>query len=94
VGPFFFGAVIVVIALTMVRISAVYLAATALFYGLFFVLLVDIFLMSRVIKKAVNNRFPDSKERIGSLYLYAAMRSISFRRLRNPKPQVKPGDTI
>jgi hypothetical protein len=94
VGPFFFGAVIVVIALTMVRITAVYLAATALFYGLFFVLLVDIFLMSRVIRKAVRDRFPDSKERLGSLYLYAAMRSISFRRLRNPKPQVKPGDAI
>jgi hypothetical protein len=96
VGPFFFGAVVVVIVLTTVfgKRPAVILGTTLGFYALFLVLLLDIFLIYRTIRKAVASRFPDSKERMASLIMYAAMRSISFRKLRNPSPRVKPGDTV
>ena len=55
---------------------------------------VDSVLISRKIKKLVRERFPKSDQRMGSLYLYAIMRSITFRRMRAPAPQVNIGDKI
>ena len=36
-------------------------------------------------------RFPKTDQRLGSLYLYAIMRGLTFRRMRVPKPQVELG---
>jgi hypothetical protein len=94
-GPVFFGTVLVVIAVTLFRPpNQVIIASTFVFYGLFLMLLLDIFLISRRINRAVEERFPDTKERMPALYLYGGMRSISFRKLRSPAPKVKPGDAI
>jgi len=46
------------------------------------------------VKKLVRARFPESRDKMGSLYFYAIMRAISFRFIRNPKPQVKVGQAI
>lgn len=55
---------------------------------------VDSFLLSRKIRKLVAERVPNSKESSGRLLGYAIMRSISFRRMRVPRPRVKVGDKI
>jgi hypothetical protein len=49
-----------------------------------------LFLSRRVVKK-VREKFPDAPDRAASLGWYAAMRASQIRRLRVPKPIVKPG---
>ena len=96
VGTWFFGTTFVVMLASFNRglNPSIYLAANALFFLMLFATAVDGFLISRVVKRLVRERLPDAKDRMGSLYMYAIMRSISFRFIRNPKPQVKVGQAI
>jgi Protein of unknown function (DUF3043) len=55
---------------------------------------VDCVLLCRRVRKMVTERLPKESPRWRGLYWYAIMRTLSFRRLRVPKPRVKPGDTI
>ena len=56
--------------------------------------IVDGVLISRKIKKLVGERFPNTTQRRRSLYMYGIMRSITFRRMRVPKPQIDIGETV
>lgn len=96
IGTWFFGTTFLVMIVGFNRAlnSSIYLAANALFVLMLLATAVDSYLISRTVKKLVRERFPDSKERLGSLYLYATMRAISFRFIRNPKPKVKVGEAI
>ncbi|GAA4251075.1 DUF3043 domain-containing protein [Dactylosporangium darangshiense] len=96
IGTFFFGTTFLVMIVGFNRSlnQSIYTAANALFFLMLLATAIDGFMISRKVKKLVQERFPDAKERMGSLYLYAIMRSISFRFIRNPKPQVKVGQSI
>ena len=72
----------------------IYLAANLLFLLFALATAVDSYLISRKVKKLVTERFPKTHQRMRSLYLYAIMRGITFRFIRNPKPKVKPGAKI
>ncbi len=48
----------------------------------------------RVAGPARRERFPQTTQKIGSLQIYAVMRSLSFRRMRVPKPLVELGDKV
>jgi hypothetical protein len=50
--------------------------------------------LSRRVRRVVGARFPKTEERWGSLYFYAIMRSLNFRRMRIPKPRVNVGDQV
>lgn len=69
-------------------------------YGLvlFVVLLVTIgldgYLSGRRITKAVRAKFPKEEVRGRSVGWYAFVRSTQIRKLRIPKPRVKPGETV
>jgi hypothetical protein len=54
----------------------------------------DSILICRKINKLVAARFPKTQVRMTSLYLYAIMRALSYRRFRMPKPRVKVGDKV
>lgn len=95
VGTYFFaGALIVLLGSSAAMPAQVRLVANLLWAVLAVGVLLDITLLCRKVKRLVRKRFPESTERMGSLYLYVAMRSITFRRLRIPLPRVKFGDAV
>jgi hypothetical protein len=95
IGPFFFSGLLVVLITSLQMMPpAVQFGGSVLWFGLIVLMFLDGFLIARLVKKSVHDRYPDSKEKMPALYFYAIMRSLSFRRIRNPKPQVKIGDTI
>lgn len=95
VGPLFFGGVLVVVIFSSGGFPPqVRTAAMALWFLLVALMIADSVIIGIKVKKIVFERFPDTKEKTRSLVFYAVLRSVSFRKLRNPAPQVKPGDKI
>ncbi len=95
IGPLFFGGLFVVLITSFQSMPGVVkLGGSVLWFGLLLLMVLDGFIISRLVKRSVNARFPDHNERMPALYFYAIMRSLSFRKIRNPKPQVKPGDEV
>jgi len=96
VGTWFFvGALVVLIGSNpQVMPPAVVLASNLAWVALAIGVVVDSVLICRRIRKLVRERFPKTDQRMASLYLYAIMRSITFRKMRAPVPRVKIGDKI
>ncbi|MFC3500538.1 DUF3043 domain-containing protein [Micromonospora krabiensis] len=95
IGTWFFGgALIVLIGSNAAMPPEVRLISNLLWGALALGVVVDSILISRKIGKLVRERFPNSDQRMGSLYLYAIMRSITFRRMRAPAPRVNLGDPV
>ncbi|WP_089013288.1 DUF3043 domain-containing protein [Micromonospora inositola] len=95
VGTWFFGgALIVLVGSNQAMPPIVRLASNVMWGALALGVVVDSVLISRKIKKLMRERFPKSDQKLGSLYLYAIMRSITFRRMRAPAPRVNIGDKI
>jgi hypothetical protein len=95
VGTWFFGgALIVLIGSANSMPAQVRLASNLLWAVLAIGVVLDSALIARRVRKLVRERFPKTNQRMGSLYLYAIMRGITFRRMRAPGPQVKIGEAI
>lgn len=95
VGTWFFGgALIVLLGSSAAMPPEVRLGANILWALLAFAVIVDSVLISRKVRRLVRERFPDSTEKRGSLYFYAVMRAITFRRLRIPVPRKSIGDPV
>ncbi|WP_187399687.1 DUF3043 domain-containing protein [Micromonospora sp. AP08] len=95
VGTWFFGgALIVLVGSNQAMPPIVRLLSNVLWGALALGVVIDSVLISRKIKKLVRERYPKSTERLGSLYFYAIMRSITFRKMRAPAPRVNIGDKI
>ncbi|MFI5832781.1 DUF3043 domain-containing protein [Micromonospora sp. NPDC051300] len=95
IGTWFFGgALIVLVGSNQAMPPIVRLLSNVLWGALALGVLVDSVLISRKIKKLVRARFPKSTEKLGSLYFYAIMRSITFRKMRAPAPRVAIGEKV
>jgi hypothetical protein len=95
VGTWFFGgALIVLIGSSGAMPVEVRLASNVLWALLAIGVILDSVLISMRVKKLIRERFPKTTQRMGSLYLYAIMRGITFRRMRMPRPRVKLGTKI
>ena len=95
VGPYFFAGLLVVVVTSLQFMPPiVQLGGSVLWFGLLLLMVLDAFLISRLIKRSVKERFPKSNERMPALYFYGVLRSLSFRKIRNPKPTVKIGDEV
>lgn len=92
-GTYFFATVFVIMLLTFISVQAA-LYGNVVFAVLLLLVVVDSVLLSRRIRRLVSERLPKSTPRWGSLYAYGAMRALTFRGMRVPKPQHKPGDQI
>jgi hypothetical protein len=88
------GTLVVLLGSSAAMPAAVRLGVNLFWFMLAFAMVVDSVLLSRRVKKLVRAKLPKSTPRWGSLYLYAIMRSISFRRMRMPAPKVKIGTQL
>ena len=95
VGTWFFGgALVVLIGSSAAMPPLIRLVSNLLWVLLAVGVIVDGVLISRKIKKLVGERFPNTTQKRRSLYMYGIMRSITFRRMRVPKPQIDIGETV
>ena len=90
-GEFMLPVMIVVLALSFVRIPAVFAAVSIGVYGLLLAAAVDGFLMWRRLKAKLIAKFGEDKVGRG-LAMYAVMRTLQFRRSRMPKALAKRGE--
>jgi hypothetical protein len=85
-----FGALVfVVISLLVPASSEQMIYVLGGFWVMFLAVFVDVFILSRKLKKRLAEKFGDVER--GTVW-YGSMRSLQFRRLRLPKPQVKRGE--
>jgi hypothetical protein len=95
VGTWFFAsALVVLIGSSTALPESVRLVSTLLWAAVACAVIVDGWLICMRVRKLIHQRFPRTGQRLGSLYLYAVMRSITFRRMRMPQPRVKIGDKV
>jgi hypothetical protein len=95
VGTWFFGGALIVLVGSSTRMPIqVQVAANILWAVLAIAVIADSFLISRKIKRLIQERFPKTNQRLGSLYMYGIMRGLTFRRMRVPKPQVELGTKV
>jgi hypothetical protein len=70
------------------------LTANLVWLLLGFGVILDSLLICRKINKLVRERYPKTQQRMPGLYMYAVMRSLSYRRFRIPKPRVNVGAKV
>lgn len=86
--PFF----VVLLLVMMIPTPATQMVTVYLWFLAIVLVPIDLFLLSRRVRKQLRERFPNQSHR-GAM-TYTLMRSTQIRKLRMPKPQVKPGDTV
>ncbi len=91
VGEFMLPVMVVVPALSFVKIPAVFLFVSVGVYALLLAAAVDSWLMWRRLKKHLIAKFGAAKVGRG-LAMYAVMRGFQLRRSRMPRPLVKRGE--
>jgi hypothetical protein len=92
IGEYFLPVIGFVLVLSLIPIGAFAVAGIAIMYSVLLVSIVDGVFLSRKIKSEVTKRFPDKNTK--GLGIYGWLRSTQMRRMRAPKPQVKPGVKI
>lgn len=90
-GEFMLPVMLVVLALSFVRIPWVFAAVSIGVYALILIAAVDGFLMWRKLKKQLVAKFGEDKVGRG-LAMYAVMRGFQIRRSRMPRPLVDRGN--
>lgn len=102
VGEYFLPVIFIVLLLTLIpgsrtadtsgveKIPFTQVLSIAIMYVVLLISVIDGFILSRKIKKAVAEKFPDTSVR--GLGMYGWLRSTQMRRMRSPKPAVKAGE--
>lgn len=94
VGTWFFGTAFVVLLASGTGNVNFSLYGQLLWFLIGLATIADTVLICRKISKLLGERFPKSEIRPRSLYFYAFMRGITFRRLRMPQPRKKIGEAV
>ena len=95
VGTWFFGgALLVLIGSSQAMPPAVQLASNMLWGAAGVAVVVDSVLLCRKLKRLIRERFPNTGQRMGSLYMYTMMRASPSAGCARPAPQVNLGDPV
>ncbi|SDU65360.1 DUF3043 domain-containing protein [Jiangella alkaliphila] len=92
VAEFFLPLILVILLTSLIGVPVVQLASTIIWLGVMVLLIVDLTILGVRVKREVRKRFPDDPGK--GHVLYAITRTTQLRRLRLPKPQVKPGTLV
>ncbi|MEV7285669.1 DUF3043 domain-containing protein [Streptomyces sp. NPDC093252] len=90
VAEYFLPMAVVILVLSMVRVTQLQTIALLLWLVVIVLIVLDSFATGFRLKKRLAEKFPDDNRR--GAVAYALMRSLQMRRLRLPKPQVKRGE--
>ncbi|CAB4885755.1 unannotated protein [freshwater metagenome] len=102
VGEYFLPVIFIVLLLTLIpgsrsadtsgtaKIPFTQVLSIAIMYAVLLISVIDGLILSRKIKKAVAEKYPDTSLR--GLGMYGWLRSTQMRRMRTPKPAVKAGE--
>jgi Protein of unknown function (DUF3043) len=93
---FFTFAILLFVGTTAARVipPVVLMSFNAIWAALGLAVVLDCFLICRMVKRLIRDRYPKSTQKMSALYVYAIMRSVTYRRMRIPKPRVKIGEAI
>lgn len=91
VAEFFLPFAVVILILSVVRVTTLQNIALLLWLIVIVLILLDSVVNAVRLHKQLSVKFPDKQARKGAIP-YALMRSLQVRRLRLPKPQVKRGE--
>ncbi|WP_199702467.1 DUF3043 domain-containing protein [Jiangella rhizosphaerae] len=92
VAEFFLPLILVILLTSLIGIPVVQFASTIIWLAVMVLLIVDLTILGVRVKREVRKRFPDDPGK--GHVLYAVTRATQLRRLRLPKPQVKPGTLV
>jgi hypothetical protein len=92
IGEFFLPIIVLVLFLTLIPSPVFQLGSIAIMYSVLLISVIDGIFLSRKIKSAVSQKFPDAP--LKGLGMYGWLRSTQMRRMRTPKPQVKAGESF
>ncbi len=91
VSEYYMYALVVLMALVFIKTPIVVSLVPLLVIVLILIMLVEGVLIARKARRLAAERYPAENTR--GLGLYAAMRALQIRRLRMPKPRIKPGQS-
>src|SRR5690606_30068831 len=92
IAEFFLPIILIVLVTSLIGIPEVQLISTLAWVVAMILLIIDLTILGLRVKREVRQRFPDDPNKGHALY--AAMRATQIRRLRLPKPTVKPGTLV
>jgi hypothetical protein len=92
ISEFFLPIAILIFISGLVPVPAVVIAGQLLFIVVMVVMVTDLLIVVRGLKRTIRERQPNAETR--GVTFYAIMRALQIRRLRLPPPRVKPGSTI
>ena len=92
IGEYFLPIIFAVLIMTLIPLPAFQIGSIALMYGVLLISVIDGIFLSRKIKAAAAERFPGGEFK--GIGMYGWLRSTQMRRMRMPKPQVSPGDSL
>lgn len=90
-AEFFLPTILIVLLLSLIRSPQIQLLSTLLWLGTLVLVMIDLAVIAGRVKRGVRKRFPDDER--GHVF-YAIARATQMRRLRLPKPTVKPGTPV
>jgi len=92
ISEYYMYGLLVLLVLLFIRAPIVQTIVPLLVLGAVLIMAIEGIFIGRRVKRLAAERLPGESTR--GLALYSAMRALQIRRLRVPKPRVKPGDSI
>lgn len=91
IAEYFLPIILIILLTSFINIAQVRVFSTLLMLGTMFMVIFDLVFLRFRLKRELRTRFPEDD---GRHTLYAVARATQIRRLRLPKPTVRPGDVL